>query len=80
MVMRSSVLSAQEWLFCRVICSGAHVGDLALAMCVEGIVVNTLGYQDQIGKAKVNGQGNNGRNEPGEESTREVCYISNEPD
>jgi hypothetical protein len=79
-LLRSGILSAQQWLLCGVIRRGAYTGDLSLAARVEEVVVETLRYEDEVGDAKVDCEGSDSGHEPREEGAGKIVYVTDEPD
>ena len=56
-------------------------GSLAIATArVFHVVVNALRDEDEVCEAEVDGEGDDGRDETGPESPREVRHVANEPD
>lgn len=53
---------------------------LALTAGVLHVVVEALRNEDKVGKAKVDGKGNDGRDETSPERACEVGNVANEPD
>jgi hypothetical protein len=73
----TAVPSSKQRLFDAVFAAGGRLARLARIL---NVVVETLANKDEVGKAEVNGEGDDGGYETGPDGADEIGDVANEPD